>query len=122
MKPNLDGWPYCLTWKLYCAEPCRYILRAYQSPCSGTHCADQCAQIPNLASRNHSGHVYPAVSDSQVGWNGPVAIEGLGETPCRRTGAAPRATADVLRNSRRDRRDVLISHAFRLDLLPCRAG
>ena len=33
-----------------------YIWRAYQSPCSGTHCADQWAQMPNFASRNQSGH------------------------------------------------------------------
>ena len=32
-----------------------YIRRAYQSPCSGTHCAVQWAQMPNLASRNQSG-------------------------------------------------------------------
>ena len=50
-----------------------YILRAYQSPCSGTHWAVQWAQMPNLASRNHSGHWYWA-SDSQLGSNLPVVI------------------------------------------------
>lgn len=50
-----------------------YILRAYQSPCSGTHCADQCAQMPNFASRNHSGTLYCAFSECHVGSNGPDA-------------------------------------------------
>src|SRR3954468_22682105 len=74
MKPNLDGCPYFCTWNLFCAWPCRYMLRAYQSPCSGTHCADQCAQMPNFASRNQLGARY-CLSESQVGWNGPEAIE-----------------------------------------------
>src|SRR6478735_4340217 len=47
--------------------------RAYQSPCSGTHCGLQCAQIPNFASRNQSGQRY-AFRDSQKGKNGPSAI------------------------------------------------
>ena len=49
------------------------MLRAYQSPCSGTHCAVQWFQMPNLASRNQSG-VVQAVSDSHVGLNGPGAM------------------------------------------------
>ncbi len=44
-----------------------YMLRAYQSPCSGTHCAVQCAQMPNFASRNHSGVRYWLFSESYVG-------------------------------------------------------
>src|SRR5260370_398470 len=51
-----------------------YIFRPYQSPCSGTHCADQCAQMPNFASRNHSGVLYCAFSECQLGSNGPGAI------------------------------------------------
>ena len=50
-----------------------YMLRAYQSPCSGTHCALQWFQMPNLASRNQSG-VVQATSDSHVGLNGPGAM------------------------------------------------
>src|ERR1017187_9967151 len=49
------------------------ILRAYQSPCSGTHCAVQWAHMPNLASRNQSGVLYLATSDSHVALNGPGA-------------------------------------------------
>src|ERR1035438_9121065 len=48
-----------------------YMPRAYQSPCSGTHCGLQCAQIPNLASLNQSGHRY-VLSDSQFGRKGPA--------------------------------------------------
>src|SRR5713101_1522892 len=51
-----------------------YIFRPYQSPCSGTHCADQCAHMPNFASRNHSGVLYCAFSECQLGSNGPGAI------------------------------------------------
>ena len=47
-----------------------YILRAYQSPASGTHCGPQCAHMPNLASRYHSGASY-ARSDSHSALNGP---------------------------------------------------
>ena len=46
--------------------------RAYQSPSSGSHCGPQCAQMPNLASRNHCGHWY-CLSESHVGWNLPAA-------------------------------------------------
>jgi hypothetical protein len=53
--------------------PWMYMLRAYQSPCSGTHCADQWFHMPNLASRNQSG-VVQAVSDSHVGLKGPGAM------------------------------------------------
>src|SRR6478736_7912654 len=47
--------------------------RAYQSPCSGSHCGPQWAQMPNFAFRNHSGAWY-CCSDSQVGANLPAAI------------------------------------------------
>ena len=57
------------------------MLRAYQSPAAGTHCAVQCAQIPNLASRNQSGTLYPSVSERQS----PVKARGA-ET---RTARAP---------------------------------
>ena len=53
--------------------PARTCRRAYQSPSIGTDCGPQCAQMPNFASRNHSGHRY-CLSDSIVGSNGPVAI------------------------------------------------
>src|SRR5690349_6723029 len=43
------------------------MLRPYQSPASGTHCGPQCAQIPNLASRNQSGTRWTAASDCQLG-------------------------------------------------------
>ena len=49
-----------------------YIFRAYQSPWPGTHCALQWFQMPNFASRNHSGVVH-FTSDSHVGSNGPGA-------------------------------------------------
>src|SRR5262245_5633324 len=48
------------------------MLRAYQSPCSGWHWADQWAQRPNLASRNQSGVLY-CLRESQVGLKGPSA-------------------------------------------------
>src|ERR1044071_4322707 len=47
---------------------------AYQSPASGWHCGPQCAHMPNLASRNHSG-VLKSCNDSQVGLNGPFAMD-----------------------------------------------
>src|SRR5947207_10787055 len=50
-----------------------YMFLAYQSPCSGTHCGLQCAQMPNFASRNHSGQRYD-FRDSQNGKNGPSGI------------------------------------------------
>src|SRR6266852_4698700 len=50
-----------------------YMFRAYQSPCSGKHCALQCAHMPNFASRNHSGARY-CFRDSHSGRNGPEAI------------------------------------------------
>src|SRR6059058_2191659 len=49
------------------------MLRAYQSPSSGWHWGPQWAQMPNLASRNQSGHWY-CWRDSQVGWNLPAAM------------------------------------------------
>ena len=48
---------------------------AYQSPSIGTAWGPQWAQIPNLASRNQSGHWY-CLSDSRSPWNGPSAICG----------------------------------------------
>src|SRR3954471_8478379 len=75
MNPNSEGCPYVRTWKSCAGSPCTYIRRAYQSPCSGTHCAVQCAQIPNLASRNQVGVRY-CFKDSHVGSNGP-ATRGL---------------------------------------------
>ena len=52
--------------------PWIYMLRAYQSPSSGWHCGPQWAQMPNFASRNHSG-IWYCLSDSQVGANLPGA-------------------------------------------------
>ena len=43
-----------------------YMLRAYQSPNMGTLCGPQWLQMPNLASRNHSGALYWR-RDSKVG-------------------------------------------------------
>ena len=40
-----------------------YMLRAYQSPAPMADVGPQCAQMPNLASRNHCGLVY-AFSES----------------------------------------------------------
>ena len=90
-----------------------YMFRAYQSPISGADCGPQCAQMPNLASRNHSGHWY-CLSDSLVGWNGPGAIKpasaivaGAGAAArardCHRGALTPAAAAnaEVLRNLRR---------------------
>ena len=51
------------------------MLRAYQSPIIGTACGPQWAQMPNLASRNQSGHWY-CFSDSMLPLNGPSAICG----------------------------------------------
>ena len=42
----------------------------------GTDCGPQWAQMPNLASRNQSGHLY-CFSDSQLSWNGPSTGEAL---------------------------------------------
>ena len=65
------------------------MLRAYQSPASGTHCGLQCAQMPNLASRYHSGASY-CRSESQFGAKGPVpARPGMGDcmgTPSQESG------------------------------------
>src|SRR5579872_5611164 len=55
--------------------PCSYMLRAYQSPYSGADSGPQCAQIPNLASRNQSGTRY-SCRLSRVALNGPGAITG----------------------------------------------
>jgi hypothetical protein len=48
------------------SDPCMYMLRAYQSPNSMADCGPQCAQMPNLASRYHSGIRY-ASSDCPGG-------------------------------------------------------
>ena len=73
--------------------------RAYQSPCSGTHWADQWAQMPNLASRNQSGVWCCASSDAHVGSNGPAAVgaaDGLTwtGTSAHPTAARPTPTAN----------------------------
>src|ERR1035438_872045 len=54
-----------------------YMLRAYQSPYSMADCGPQWAQIPNLASRYHSGTCH-CLSDSRVPLKGPGAISKLG--------------------------------------------
>ena len=58
-----------------------YIFRAYQSPCSGTHCGLQCAHMPNFASRNQFGHWYD-LSDSQKGKKGPLGTSPLKSCSC----------------------------------------
>src|ERR1035438_1102172 len=56
------------------------MLRAYQSPASGTHCGLQWAQIPNFASRYHSGASYSS-SESHVGLYGPSPARfGIGDS------------------------------------------
>ena len=55
---------------LEAAPPSSYMPRPYQSPASGWHCGPQCAHMPNLALRNHSGTSYWD-NDSQVGENLP---------------------------------------------------
>ena len=75
-----------------------YICRAYQSPCSGTHWALQCAQMPNFASRNHSGHPYrrratptsaePRPAGARAGRRSALAgRRGLQERPSRPSAA-----------------------------------
>src|SRR5216683_288962 len=44
-----------------------YMFRAYQSPCSGKHCALQCAHMPNFASRNHSVRDIVSETPTQAG-------------------------------------------------------
>src|SRR5512133_3199610 len=56
-----------------------YMLRAYQSPYSIADCGPQCAQMPNLASRYHSGTSHWR-RDSRVPLNGPGAIGRSGVT------------------------------------------
>src|SRR5690349_175620 len=75
-----------------------YMLRAYQSPASGTHWAPQWAHSPNLASRNQSGVRYPAASESQLGLNGPLAIwsKPVGTRSEANAGAAPIRLAAAL--------------------------
>src|SRR5579862_5911799 len=58
-----------------------YILRAYQSPSSMADWGPQCAQIPNLASRNQSGISY-LLSDARVPSKGPCSISMPGEASC----------------------------------------
>src|SRR3954454_24476227 len=72
-----------------------YIRRAYQSPCLGTHCALQWAQIPNFASRNQSGVLY-CFSDSQDPEKGPGAIllaTGSGALDCPKLAGFDRSNA-----------------------------
>src|SRR5512140_3740046 len=65
--------------------------RAYPSPSIGTACGPQCAQMPNLASRNHSGQEY-CLRDSSVGWNGPdwIGVEGSAESAEQASSVASR--------------------------------
>src|SRR5208282_3642107 len=89
-----------------------YMFRAYQSPCSGTHCGLQCAQMPNFASRNQSGQRY-AFSDSQNGRNGPCGISPLknGESP-NAWATRDRASMDIP-PARTDLRFIVIGPPFR---------
>ena len=71
--------------------------RAYQSPCSGTHWADQWAQMPNLASANQAGARY-CLRESHVASNGPGAIVRFGGVCggfAAVTSANPRCTRDI---------------------------
>src|SRR5208282_4522533 len=58
-----------------------YILRAYQSPASMADCGPQCAQMPNLASRNHAGISY-LLKDARVPSKGPRSISIPGDGSC----------------------------------------
>jgi len=61
-----------------------YMFRAYQSPASGTHCGVQWHQMPNLASRYHSGASY-CISESHVGLYGPSPLKpGMEKSLARR--------------------------------------
>src|ERR1035438_8794811 len=69
-----------------------YMLRAYQSPSSAADCGPQCAQMPNLASRNHSGTWY-CRSDSRVASKGVAALVRTGAA--RLPASKPRASLRV---------------------------
>src|SRR5208337_2443318 len=66
---------------MFCSEPSMYIFRAYQSPYSMADCGPQCAQMPNLASRNHSGISY-LLKDARVPSKGPSSISMPGDDSC----------------------------------------
>src|SRR5208282_3083810 len=66
---------------MFCFDPCMYMFRAYQSPSSMADCGPQCAQMPNLASRNHSGTSY-LLSDVRVPSKGPRSISIPGDGSC----------------------------------------
>src|SRR5215210_2224279 len=78
-----------------------YIWRAYQSPYSVADCGPQCAQMPNLASRNQEGTRY-ALSDSRVPLNGPDCIGGTA-SPVAKARAPFRAGTAAASNLRRVR-------------------
>src|ERR1019366_149686 len=69
-----------------------YMLRAYQSPASAADCGPQCAQMPNFASRNHSG-IWYCFSDSRVASNGVAALVRAGAA--RLPASKPRASLRV---------------------------
>src|SRR5580698_2702975 len=69
-----------------------YMLRAYQSPASAADCGPQCAQMPNLASRNHSGTWY-ARNDSRVASKEVSALMRAGEA--KLPASKPRASLRV---------------------------
>src|SRR6266700_3546861 len=73
-----------------------YICRAYQSPASAADCGPQCAQMPNLASRNQSGMRY-AASDSRVGLKMPGSVSALLIPSMRAEVAAGNALARIAR-------------------------
>lgn len=96
-----------------------YIFRAYQSPCSGTHCGLQCAQIPNFASRNQSGQRYD-FRDSQNGRNGPsgTSPRKKGESPAALAIADnASALAPLSRNDRRFKIAYLLQSPHRFHFL-----
>src|SRR5271157_658720 len=66
---------------MFCSDPCMYIFRAYQSPASMADCGPQCAHMPNLASRNHSGISY-LLKDARVPSKGPRSISIPGDGSC----------------------------------------
>src|SRR5690348_6798812 len=78
-----------------------YMLRAYQSPSPMAEVGPQCAQIPNFASRNHSGHC--ADSNDPSAEYGPEAMGiSLAGTSVPRTILAAANTAAALKKVLRE--------------------
>src|SRR6476620_7468620 len=86
------------------------MLRAYQSPASTADCGPQCAQIPNFASRNHSG-IWYVRSDARVPSKGPLLMDERSVVPlfvfkdnaeCKGSVGIPKAKFRISRLLERD--------------------